>query len=202
MGKRQDAAWETRRRLMDAARELLKEKTAECINIEDITRKAGVAKGSFYTHFKRKEDLVSEIAMEEYSILSERVSHHTADVYDQLYMYLNESVALIEKHTLQIAQQWMKSVVSPLPEEQSGTKKYGFDVQNIADILSAAVETGTLRGDTPAQVLAGVIVNAYYGMVAAWCISRGSEGQLKDSMEQFCSLALKPVIDGYREVGI
>lgn len=198
MGKRQDAACETRRRIMDAARELLKEKPADHINIEDITVRAGVAKGSFYTHFKRKEDLVSEIAMDEYSILNEQVIHYAGDVYDQLCMYLKESVALIEKHTLQIAQQWMKSVVSPLQGEQSGIRKYSFDHQNIANILAGASKAGTLKEDTPTEELARVIVNAYYGMVAAWCINNGQEGELIRGMEQFCSLALKTLTDSYR----
>lgn len=198
MGKRQDAACETRRRIVEAAKALLDEKPAVCINIEEITTKAGVAKGSFYTYFKRKEDLVSEIAMADYSALSELVIHRSADVYEQLCIYLKESAVLIEKSTLQMAQQWMKSVVSPLPAEQSGIRKYSFDCQSISDILSAAVTAGSLKKETPVRTLAEIIVNAYYGIVAAWCINTGGEGELISGMEQFCSLMLKAVIDSWR----
>ena len=55
MGKRQDAALQTRKKIIEAMKELLDEKKAEEINIEEITQRAHIAKGSFYTHFKRKE---------------------------------------------------------------------------------------------------------------------------------------------------
>ena len=54
MGKRQEAALETRQKIVDAVRALLRQRRADEINIEDITQRAGVAKGTFYTHFKRK----------------------------------------------------------------------------------------------------------------------------------------------------
>lgn len=199
MGKRQENALETRRRILEAARSLLREKAADHINIEEITSTAGVAKGSFYTYFKRKEDLISEIAMEEYRGLEELALHQSSDVYEQLCIYLNKSVQIIQKNTLQIAQQWMKSVVAPLQEERSGMAKYHFDLAGITNILADAVHTGTLREDTPVSLLARDIVNAYYGAVAVWCINSGTDGDLVSSMAHFCRCSLLPVIDSYRK---
>ena len=44
MNKRQTAAQETRRKLITAGLELIKENGFDAINVEDITKKAGVAK--------------------------------------------------------------------------------------------------------------------------------------------------------------
>ena len=62
MNKRQISALETKHRLITAGLDLLKSKGFDAINVEDITQKAGVAKGTFYTYFKRKEDIVLEIS--------------------------------------------------------------------------------------------------------------------------------------------
>ena len=43
MNKRQTAALETKRKLITAGLELLREKGFDAINVEDITQKAGVA---------------------------------------------------------------------------------------------------------------------------------------------------------------
>ena len=84
MGKRQEAALETKHKIVQAVKELMEEKSVEEMNIEEITTRAGVAKGSFYTHFKRKEDVVSEIALLEYDVVKNIVIHSSQDVYSQL----------------------------------------------------------------------------------------------------------------------
>ncbi|MCC8121622.1 MAG: TetR/AcrR family transcriptional regulator, partial [Oscillospiraceae bacterium] len=42
---------------MTAAKSLISEKSFERISIDEIAKKAGVSTGSFYTYFKRKEDV-------------------------------------------------------------------------------------------------------------------------------------------------
>lgn len=44
--------------LLDAAQELFIEKGITATTIEEITNRAGVAKGSFYLHYKSKDDVV------------------------------------------------------------------------------------------------------------------------------------------------
>ena len=62
MNKRQKSAAETKRKLITVGFDLIKENGFDAINVEDITKKAGVAKGTFYIYFKRKEDIVLEIS--------------------------------------------------------------------------------------------------------------------------------------------
>ncbi|MEM9422410.1 MAG: TetR/AcrR family transcriptional regulator [Pseudomonadota bacterium] len=47
----------TRERLMLAAKSVMAETPAEAVAVDDIIREAGLGKGSFYNHFKSKEDL-------------------------------------------------------------------------------------------------------------------------------------------------
>ena len=58
MTKRQKSAQETRRRLLVAARKILEKKDFADVTVADIAKEAGVAVGSFYVYFKRKEDIV------------------------------------------------------------------------------------------------------------------------------------------------
>lgn len=52
----------SRQALLDAAEQLLSEHGAARVSIDDIVDKAGVAKGTFYNHFKDKAEIASEVA--------------------------------------------------------------------------------------------------------------------------------------------
>ncbi len=61
MTKRQENALKTRQKILDAAFELLNKSEFNELSIDDITNHCNVAKGTFYTYFKHKEDVVFEI---------------------------------------------------------------------------------------------------------------------------------------------
>jgi len=60
MTKRQKQAQETRRILFETAVTLFREKGFDCVTVEEITTRAGTAKGCFYTYFRTKSDIIIE----------------------------------------------------------------------------------------------------------------------------------------------
>lgn len=58
--KRQKQALETRRILFENAIALFREKGLDAVTVEEITQRAGTAKGSFYTYFRTKSDIIIE----------------------------------------------------------------------------------------------------------------------------------------------
>lgn len=198
MGKRQQAALETKRKITSAVNELLKEKNLSDISIEDITTRAGVAKGSFYTYFKRKEDAACCSALDKYDSVKKEALNVSDGICTNLCVYLKGSAKIIEKYSLQAAQAWMKSVTDPVGDECRGVQKYGFDRDNILELLNGAAKRGELLKDTPTETLTEVIMNSYYGAVAVWCITSG-DVDLIDSIDHFCEHGLKPIIGTYKE---
>lgn len=197
MGKRQEAALETRKKIIETMKQLLQEKGAEHINIEEITTRAGIAKGSFYTHFKRKEDVVSVIALEQYDIIRQNALKLSGGIYEKLCDYLRLSICAIHENTLQIAQNWMKSVAAPIEGERGGIDKYCFDYSSIKEMLEEAVHRGELKDDTLAEMLTKQILHSYYGAVICWCITNG-EDSLTESMEDFCRYELKEMLEKFQ----
>lgn len=193
MGKRQDAALETRKKIIIAVKELLKQKDPDEINIEEITKQAHIAKGSFYTHFKRKEDVISEIDFLEYVPLQEEV-HHIQGVHQQISYYLIQSVKIIEKNSLAVARIWVKGAVAPIKDETSGIRKYSFDYDNILRILKQAVTQEELRVKLPLEIITQMIMNYFYGAVASWCIV-GDDFKLVESIENYCQHELKNLLN-------
>lgn len=198
MGKRQEAALETKKKLIDAVSALLKEKNPNEISIEEITTKAGVAKGSFYTYFKRKEDAVCCAAFRKYDSVKENALHPGDGIVANLGIYLNGSARIIDDASLRTAQGWMKSVTDPVAGETRGVDKFQFDSDNIEKLLENAVQRRELLPDTPVPEITELIMNTFYGAVAVWCITGGNVS-LTDSMKHFCKYGLETILKNYKE---
>lgn len=198
MGKRQEAALLTKQKIVTAVNTLLEEKSLDEISIEDITTEAGVAKGSFYTYFKRKEDAACCLALDKYDSVKKKALNAADGIYRNLYTYLAGSAKIIDRYTLQTAQAWMKSVTAPSEGECRGVQKYEFDRDNLLELLDGAVERGELQKNTPVKKLTEIIMNGYYGAVAVWCMTSG-EVDLVDSIGHFCEYGLKAMLEEYKE---
>ena len=61
MTMRQELALKTRENLIEAAKKVISKKGFRETSIQDITEEAGVAKGTFYTYFKTKEEIIGEL---------------------------------------------------------------------------------------------------------------------------------------------
>jgi AcrR family transcriptional regulator len=60
MEKLSRTAQRTKNKILESALTLFKERGYNSVTIDEITQKAGVAKGSFYTYFSTKSDIVVE----------------------------------------------------------------------------------------------------------------------------------------------
>ena len=68
LSKQQLKSKETKDRIFQAAKTILRKKGYEGLSIKNICEEAGVSNGSFYHHFKTKDDLLSYYIEEQPSI--------------------------------------------------------------------------------------------------------------------------------------
>ena len=148
----------------------------------------------FYTYFRRKEDVVCEIACDKFLTVEEQ-ARTKGDACGQITFFLTGSIKYIVDTGLPICQQWLKNVVEP--EDEQGKEKLARDTEVIRSILSAAVDRGELRADTPADTLAEGIVAEYYGAVALWAITNGKAAP-ESILADHCAGALSAVLAGYK----
>lgn len=72
----------TRDRLVTAARSVMASKNIEAVTIGEITRNAEVGKGSFYNHFKSKEELFLATLYDVIAGIADRITLAIRDVDD------------------------------------------------------------------------------------------------------------------------
>ena len=198
MNKRQIAAQNTKRKLISTALELLKEKGFDAINVEDITKKAGVAKGTFYTYFKRKEDIVLDISRVPFDEIAEELEKMDGmDIIEKLTHYFHRFMECVEYGGIHICRQWTRDVLDPnsVPENKDG-QKWAYDYNMLKNILELAIQNGELKEGTPVELLTHIIISELYGMMTCWCMSDGEFGPLEWT-EKFCKVQLKAIFEPY-----
>ena len=195
MNKRQTSAQETRRKLVTAGLELIKEKGFDAINVEDITKKAGVAKGTFYTYFKRKEDIVLEISRVPFGEIADELKNMgNAELFDKLRHYFRRFMEQVEFCGIQICREWLRNVIDPnnVPETMD-SRKWFFDYEMLESILKNSAE---LKEDAPVELLAHIIISELYGMMISWCMSDGKFEPL-DWTDRFCKIQIDSIFKQY-----
>lgn len=201
MTNRQNAALQTKRKLIAAALELIKSNGFNAINVEDITREAGVAKGTFYTYFKRKEDIVLEISRAPFAEIADELEAMRAlPLIDKLSHYVRRFMQCVQFCGIHICRQWTRDVLDPneVPENKDA-QKWQYDVNMLQNILKNAVQNGELKKNTPIDLFTHILICQMYGMMTCWCMSDGKFDPL-DWTDRFCAAQLPALFGPYLSV--
>ena len=198
---RQARAAETRKRIVAAAKKLITENGFENVSIEEIAKEAEVSTGSFYTYFKKKEDVIEELNQLSFYHLSE-ITNEMKDkgLDDRLKYYCRQFLAEIERVGIEICRQWIRNNITPVNMEISGkeTTKYNHDYLAMKSLLEEGISRGELAADTPVDEMALYINAQLYGLMVAWCMTDASVVG-SDRTDAFCETVMKPALMPYRK---
>ncbi len=197
---RQVRAAETRKRIVSAAKKLITENGFENVSIEDIAKQAEVSTGSFYTYFKKKEDIIEELNQSNFYRLAEITNEMTdKDLDERLKYYCREFLGEIERVGIEICRQWIRNNIAPVRIVISGkeTTKYDHDHLAMRSLIEEGVSRGELTENVPADELALFINTQLYGLMVAWCMSDASViGSEKTDV--FFDTILRPALLPYK----
>ena len=196
---RQARAAETRKRIVAAAKKLITESGFENVSIENIAKEAEVSTGSFYTYFKKKEDIIEELNQLSFYRLAE-ITNEMKDkgLDDRLKYYCRQFLAEIERVGIEICRQWIRNNIAPVNMEISGkeTTKYNHDYLAMKSLLEEGISRGELAADTPVDEMALYINAQLYGLMVAWCMTDASVVG-SDRTDAFWETVMKPALMPY-----
>ena len=195
MTNRQLAAAETRKALVEAAKKIICDKGLANTSIEEITEASGVSKGTFYTYFKRKEDIVFELSKGIFDEILANAKNHEGTIIEKLENYMVCFSGYIEKGSVKLTQEWIKNVVDP-DISDVGIGKLKKDRLAAAELLQAGVESGSLKIYTPVAQLADTINDLLYGQMLCWSISGGAYS-FEERTREFCETYLGVLMKRY-----
>ena len=197
MTKREESAQETRKKLYETGCRLFEERGFQNVSVEDITRACGVAKGTFYVYFKRKEEIIFECCKEWFGEVDRLAREHKGTILDKLAFYFEGFMEGVTCGGIELCRQWIREVIDPkcVPGEMCGGK-YLYDLTNLRAFMKDAVKRGELKKSTPVEDLVRVFITELYGMMTCWCMSDG-EFVPKDWIGRFAKLQLAATLEPY-----
>ena len=191
MTKRQESAQATRRKLIEATKEIVRAKGLAETTIEEICSSCGVAKGTFYTYFRKKEDVLSELNCHEaFQTLLQDAKEQRKSFQERLTFYMCGFASLIEESGLKLCQEWVRNTATPeFALNSAGIDKLRLDRAQTLELFSDGVSRGELRSDAPIESLADLIVDLLYGQMLCWVTSDGERG-FAERTREFCQTQL------------
>lgn len=177
---RQIQAMQTKNKIYNAAVELLENTGYQNIRIEDICKQAGVAVGSFYTHFKSKNDILVEIFKRaddyfrdevEKSLENKSVLDKITEFFDYYAKY-NESLGI--DMVIQLYNFQNKMFIT----------EGRYMQQLLNEIIIEAQEKGYLCLDIPYKEITKQLFIVARGVVYDWCLHEG-EYSIRETLRSF-----------------
>jgi TetR/AcrR family transcriptional regulator, cholesterol catabolism regulator len=155
----------TRRRVLDAARELFMERGYEAATIRDIASEAGLSTGAVFASFVDKTDLFNAVMAEDFQRQVEHlreaakpdatVEDAVLSVFEAGYRFHGAQLPLLQAA---ISLSWSHGLGGEFGDRPS----FGLAMDALAEILSRGVESGELKA-SPDQIrlAAEVLWDAY-----------------------------------------
>jgi TetR/AcrR family transcriptional regulator, transcriptional repressor for nem operon len=153
---------ESKRKLLDAAFDLIRSKGYSATRVEDICEAAGVTKGSFFYHFSSKEEMALEAAAYWSAVTSELFReapyHAPADPLDRLLAYVDFRRMLLRGEVPQftcLVGTMVQEVYGTWPAIRSACEASIFGhAATLEPDITAAMEKYGVRGEWTAKSLA------------------------------------------------
>jgi TetR/AcrR family transcriptional repressor of nem operon len=158
-----------RKAILEAAMKQFIERGFSACSVEDITKAAGVPKGSFYNHFKSKQSLAAEIVTEygkgttDRSVLTNpaiapvtRLKKHFTAL--NAYFSCCTDGCLVGKFMAEV------SVDTPQIRE-SLRRVLNLWGEQLSSALAEGQRQGSIRKDLPADDLAAFLIDSYEGAI-------------------------------------
>lgn len=188
LSKQQQKSKATKEKIFQAAKAILKKKGYEELSIKNICEEAGVSNGSFYHHFKTKDDLLSYYIEEQPSInpdvleLPENASEAKEAI---IRVYLNY-VAYCEELGVEFMAGYYDTKNQALNVAIRTERPY--PIVTVQNYVERAVEAGKIRLDGEIEGFTTDIRMIVIGNVFEWCLRNGEvdfKGNMRRSLGRY-----------------
>ncbi len=168
---RREKAAATRLLLFRAATALFAEHGYHDTSVEAIVRRAGVAKGTFFVHFRSKNAVIDELVAQQVAFAYAEMERARADNRAPLEV-LRRTVLALAKHAAKSRSLSRVVVASSLADANVGDATNGRLEGLFAELLKVMrdAKKQARHGEEPNPKAAIVgAMTAYYGQVLYWC---------------------------------
>ena len=188
LSKQQLKSMETKARIFNAAKRILKKSGYEQLSIKNICEEAGVSNGSFYHHFKTKDDLLSYYIEEQPSInpdLLDLPSSKEEARETIVYVYLN-----YVRYCRELGVEFMANYDTPKNQSLNPLirTERPYPIITVHNYLQKCIDAGIITLSDSLEHITTDIRMIVIGNVFEWCLKNGDadfEGNMRRCLENY-----------------
>lgn len=188
MSKQQLKSKETKDKIFQAAKNILQKGGYESLSIKNICEEAGVSNGSFYHHFKTKDDLLSYYIEEQPSIAPDLL---------ELPQNMNEAKEAIVgvylnyvKYCRELGVDFIAGYYTPHNQALNPTirTERPYPIVTVQKYLEKALDANAIQMKLPVENVVTDIRMLVIGNAFEWAMTKGSadfEGNIRRSISHY-----------------
>ncbi len=191
LSRQQLKSKETKAKIFKAAKHILQKKGYEELSIKNICEEAGVSNGSFYHHFKTKDDLLSYY-IEEQPGINPDLLDLPADAEDAkktiIYVYIN-----YVHYCKELGVEFMSNYYTPKNQSLNPLirTERPYPIITVQNYLKKCMDARIINHALSLDDLSTDIRMIVIGNVFEWCLKRG-DADFEENMRR----SLKTYLDG------
>ncbi len=174
MSLREKKKIETKNRIFEVSGKLFKEKGFENTTIDEITKEAGIAKGTFFNYFPTKESLVFYFAEQKADLSydlteNETIDHlHTKEKIKKFLVALAESYEKDKDLTRSLFFEYGRYIKNPRNAPDKNRNPHSRLIKTILDLLEEGIEKREVKVSIDARIAAEVLNAVYFHTLVVW----------------------------------
>lgn len=175
----------TRKHIFDTAISLFKKNGYYNVRVQDITKEAEVSKGSFYTHFDAKQDII----VEEYKMLDNEYVKLKNEL-TQFDSYVEQLFYFVENVYRQCHGNFGYELIYVIYDTQlTYSKKDTFIIDEsrplyyiLEEIIEAGQKSNEFTDEISANKMTKMIIRLMRGTLYDWCLYDGKFNSVEEGM--------------------
>lgn len=193
---RKEKAIHTKNKLFETAVELIKENGYDNVTISDICEKAGVAKGTFYVHYKSKEDIVkesyysdmSEFVLNQYNILISQ--NEKMGIKEKIEKFLMSEI-MFTNHVgyMVTCRAYVTNLTECISKDSKHFERREF-TKKLKMLILEGINQNVFETNKSVEDIFLYLESFTRGLMASWCFSNG-EFDIVEKGEKYISEILK-----------
>ncbi len=188
LSRQQQKSQQTKEKIFRAAKRILKRKGYEALSIKNICEEAGVSNGSFYHHFRTKDDLLSYYIEEQPKIDPDKldVPATAAEVKEAIiYVYLN-----YVHYCQELGVDFMANYYTPKNQSLNPLirAERPYPIVTVHNYLQKCIDSGVITLQHDLEDITTDIRMIVIGNVFEWCLKSGNadfEGNMRRSLKTY-----------------